>query len=119
MKQSFDKLELFRKSMNALVKLNCNVSDAYDTEQAAVILQQLMGKWHKDEDYVITTISQMAQSEADARLRFLMEKTAEKLKLPITTEKFREMWGTLSKNEQMELANTAILRLRTLKSEEM
>jgi len=119
MKQSFDKLELFRKSMNALVKLNCNVSDAYDTEQAAVILQRLVGKWHKNEDYVIATISQMAQSQADERLRLCMEKTAEKLRLPITTEKFRELWGTLSKNEQMELANTAISRLQILKLKEM
>ena len=68
---------------------------------------------------MITTVSQMAQSEADARLRFWMEKTAEKLELPITTEKFREMWGTLSKNEQIELANTAISRLQTLKFEGM
>lgn len=119
MKHSFDRLEIFRKSINALVKLNCNVPDAYDIEQAAVVLQQLAGKWHKDEDYVITTVSQMAQSVVDARLRFLMEKTVEKLELPITVEKFREMWGTLSKNEQIELANTAISHLQTLKLEGM
>lgn len=114
-----DKLETFRRSLNALTFLNCNVRDHYDRDAAATELRKLSQAWHMSEDCVIETVAQMAQSDVDARFRFMMEQAAIKLNVPLTTEKFRELWGQLTKDEQIQLADTAIARMQSLKKESM
>ena len=120
MKSGFDKTdksEIFRRSMNILAKLNCNVSDAYDEERAAEYLKQLSQHWHQDEGYVIMAVAQMAQSQVDAQLRYLAHKAVEKLQLPITEEEFRENWENLSKEKKMGLVDGVINLLIGMKKE--
>lgn len=117
MKHEFDKLEIFRSSLNALTQINCNVSDVYDREQAVAKLQRLAKEWHMDEDHVIVTMMQMAQSEADARLRSYVQQTAEKLGLLIAEDDFREKWASFSAEDKDKLVELAISTLETLKKE--
>ena len=117
MKQGFDKLEAFRCSLNALVKLYCNISDAYDKRKAEEVLQSLVKQWHRDENYVIMAITQKAQTTVDARLRYMVQQVVEKLQLPITQEEFRKKWENLSNEEKMELVDSTISFLQEIKKE--
>lgn len=117
MKQSFDKLEAFQCSLNILTKLHCNVPDAYDKGQATAELQRLSKQWHRDKDYVIMTVVQMAQAEVDAQLRRMVQQIVEELQLPITEEKFRESWENLSEEEKMQLVDSTISLMEGMKEE--
>ena len=120
MKDSFDdSLDVFMRSLNALTFLNCGVRNHYDRAAAADQLQKLSQAWRKPEDYVVEAIAKEAQREADARLRFQMEQAAKKLNVPLTTEKFRELWAKLTRSEQIQLADTAIARMQSLIAESM
>lgn len=118
MKQEFDKLEMFRDSLNILVKLNCHLSNYYTREQAATDLQRLSKQWKQDEDYVIMTIYQVALSQADAQLRYMVQQTVESLNLPITKSEFRDKWENLSHDKKIELVDSAISLLEEVKKEE-
>ena len=117
MKQDFDKLGMFRDSLNSLVKLNCNLSDYYTREQAATELQRLSKQWSRDEEYVILSIYQLAQSQVDARLRYMVQQAAEKLRLPFPVEEFYKKWGNLNKEEKIELADSINSLLTEVKKE--
>ena len=117
MKRDFDKLEAFRRSINALTKLHCNEPDAYDKGRAAAMLQQLTKEWRCDENHVVMAVAKMAQSEIDARLRHLVQQTMEKLQLPLTEEEFRENWENLSEEKKMGLVDGVIDLLIGMKKE--
>lgn len=117
MKQDFDKLGMFRDSLNALVKLNCNLSDYYTREQAVTELQRLLKQWSRDEEYVILSIYQLAQSQVDARLMYMVQQAAEKLQVPFSVEEFYKNWENLSKEEKIELADSINSLLAEVKKE--
>lgn len=117
MKQGFDKLEVFRCSLNALTELYCNVPDAYNKGQAAAMLQRFSKAWLRDEDYVIMAIAQEAQIVADARLQYMVQQVIEKLQLPTTEEEFRENWKNLSEKAKINLVNSTISLLSEMKKE--
>lgn len=117
MKQGFDKLEAFRCALNALTKLYCNELNAYDKGRAAAMLQQLSKQWHRDTNYVIMAVTQMAQSEVDTQLQCMVQQTLEGLEFPITEEEFRDSWKNLSNEEKMELVDSTISLLEGVKKE--
>lgn len=118
MKSEFDKTDkiaAFRCSINILTKLNCNVPDAYDEERAAEYLKQLSQHWHQDEDRVILTVAQMAQSQVDARLRHMVQQAIESLHLPITADDFRAKWNGFSREEKIGLVDEIISLVEGMK----
>lgn len=115
MKQGFDELDVFCCSLNVLAKLYCNITDAYDKEQAAAVLQRLTEKWHCDENHVIMVITQQAQTSADAQLRYLVQQTLDKFQLPITDAEFREGWKNLSNEDKIALVDSTISILTMMK----
>lgn len=117
MKQDFDKLKMFRDSLNALVKLNCNLSDYYTREQAAMELQRISKKWNRDEEYVVLSIYQMAQAQVEARLRYMVQQVAEKLQVTFSMEEFYKNWENLSQEEKIELADSINSLLTEVKKE--
>lgn len=120
MKQDFHnskQIEQFRLALNSLVLAYCGVPDHYDLEAAAVELQELSKAWRKPTDYVFMTIVEEAQSALDARLINCMERSAKALNVPISTEKLRRSWKDLTRDEQIQLADTAIMRLQSMKRE--
>lgn len=117
MKQDFDKLGMFRDSLNALVKLNCNLSDYYTREQAITELQRLSKQWSWNEEYVILSIYQLAQSQVYARLRYMVQQAAEELDVPFSVEEFYKNWENLSKEEKIGLADSIYSLLAEVKKE--
>ena len=111
MKLGFDELEAFRRSLNILTTLHCNVPDAYDEDKAAAALRRFAKAWHRDEDFVARSIIQMARSEVDMRLRNLSQQAAEMLQLPVTAEEFGNNWSRLSDAEKNMLADELVSRL--------
>ena len=118
MKQEFDKLGVFRCSLNALAKLYCNTPDAYSEAEAKTELGKLMEQWHCNEDYVIAAVFQMAQSAVDKRLRYLMQQTISKLQLPVKNEDFIKDWEKSTQGEKRELVDNAISYLERMKRRE-
>lgn len=118
MKQRFDKLGVFRCSLNVLAKLYCNTPSAYSEAEAEAELRKLMEQWHCSEDHVIMAVHQMAQSAVDKRLRYLMQQTIDRLQLPVKDEDFIKDWEKSSQGEKKELVDNAISYLERMKRRE-
>lgn len=118
MKQGFDKLNAFRRSLNVLAKLYCNKTDAYSEAGAEVELKKLMEQWHCSEDYVILSVYQMAQSVVDKQLRYMMQQMINKLQLPVKEEDFIRDWENFCQKEKRELVDNAISYLERMKRRE-
>lgn len=117
MKQSFDKLDIFCRSINALAKFHCNEQDAYDKGEAVAMLQQLTREWRCNETYAILTVAQLAQSDIDIQLCNLAYEVIYELQMQITKEEFIERWKNFRQEEKLKLVDTIILLLNEIKRE--